>query len=324
MEDLELKEKIFEEYLQSDNTFACLCVSARKLDISCGEFIRYLTEYMSEKSKSKITILFDRLVSIEDEEKIIELLKESGLTPNMLNDRVVAYYSNTHPDVMLFNGKPENRLFNKIKIYERYLNSLKSKEKVDEELINLGYYYVNDFLNSRYSYERYCYQVNIGKDAFKNLLNATKKRFPELYALYNTKMDAEKADRDIQLTQIVNDYMERIKNGGLTYNEFLENTTYGIYEIVKYADSILNNEDAYLFRTVVSPFKIFKRVKGEDIDKLLNFNISYNVNGEIVTIDREIKEYAINYLQERDIPITIEGFRDIVVKKYSDQKIKHL
>ena len=24
MEDLELKEKIFEEYLQSDNTFACL------------------------------------------------------------------------------------------------------------------------------------------------------------------------------------------------------------------------------------------------------------------------------------------------------------
>jgi len=317
LENLEIEA--YHLYLKTNSNLKQMLKESNILHIDIKLFLKLVCSYIEKnKSKSDYAILFQKLENCETYQEVIDAIEISGLTLDYLKLNLASYINYYRPD-MLYYCERYNLLYNKIKMYETYLN----RKNHNPDRINDSYYKqaVQCFIKSNYTLEKFLFVYRILKKEFTPYLQRVKMIDPDLYAEYErTNNYRENTKKEFIKKDVIN-ILNRIKELGADFNsiDFFTLTNFGIEEIIHTADETITSiEDLKLFRFKVGKLRKLKIYSETRIQQLYEHNYTYCINGELIKPTPEDIQNVINFLEENDIPISDITFDDAIKNYFKD------
>lgn len=320
------KQKLaYELFLRSNGIRENMTIGANCLDINLKTFLIYVRDYIKNNIQTEFANVFDTLEQLNTNDEIITYLNSVNLPLNYLESNLLNYIANFRPDVFFKGNNLLTNLRKKLSIYEKYLKNQTITEKYYNQVFNDNVTnIIIDFINSNYSLERYCFMNRITKTTFKQFISKIKQVNPSLYNEYLKNNDKKEKIKNIEISKDVMNILSLIKELNVDFMAYhlFSNTNYGILELVKCADNILNYEDAKLFRMHVKQYVEIKMFREKTIEDIFNETYIFNIDGELVEITNEIKTEVINFLKYNNTPISMEIFKETCIKIHRERK-KH-
>ena len=321
--NLEKRKFAYRLYFESDNLYKAIKAGCRYLGISRKQFLMYVREYIDTiYDKEDFAIVFQKLITFETTEEIIEYLDEQDLSIEYLESKILTYIMEYRPDILFTKNTLLIDLKKKLKIYSNYI---KNKDKRNElpKFVNNDREatLITNFLSSKFSIERFCFQNKITISDFNMKLNRLKSSNPELYLNCQERLNLEKRIKDEEMTKEVFLILNLIKELDNEFNsiDFFINTRHGIKELLKHADKILSNIDAKFFRMNVHAYININMYTDKTLDCILNQKTIDNIDGVLTEVTREDKLEIINFLEENNIPFSNTTFKDATIKYFRNK-----
>ena len=83
----------------------------------------------------------------------------------------------------------------------------------------------------------------------------------------------------------------------------------------------MSKEDYKLLKASISDHKTIDFLKSSRLTSLFKTKFTFNINNDLVQINNEADIYTvINFLNQHDIPICMETFKDGFIKLYKSRK----
>ena len=185
--------------------------------------------------------------------------------------------------------------------------------------MNNNYEIIREFIESPYSLRRFCFNKQISSTLLKKeVITKLKKSNPELLI----ELDNNIKEKDLIMKRnIGNDIysiLERIKEDPINFSliDVCLLSNYDVLELIGECDNYLEGEDRFLFRRRLRPLKVTTSYSIKNIEQLINSKFTFNIDGELVEISKEDIQTVVDYLNNNNIPIYSDVFKNGCIKLY--------
>lgn len=331
------EEAAYNLYINHYNPANGVFKLAHALNIKTDQFIYYVCSYINKYVQKPIyAIVLDKLITIDNNNDVIAYLDSINLPISYIEDNLIPYIIYYNPKTFLHN---DNKLLislrKKINLYKQYLKNedIPKSQNQNTTKYSLAKEIITKFISSNYTIERFCLHERIGCQVFKEHVQTLKtesknqkkeNRNEDFITLYDIYLNCLNNKDEIFKNTIVDDVhiifnkIKELENDFCSIDVFA-NTLFGIHEILKFADNILNMEEAKLFRSCVSKYKKVSSFSPKVIETLFHDTITINIDNELILIDNTTKSIIIDYLQENNIPICNDSFRNACIRYYQEK-----
>ena len=320
-------QKTYEVYIKSYGNMDIINKEIEELDLNLDTYAEIILNYIKYNiSRSNYAKFFDHLdlINPNDQKSIVTYCSNSNIKIRDMLDNLDSYILMYRPD-MLFNQERASFLRKKLNIYQDYLNSL-NQRSVYTTSISYFKQIFQVFMESNFSMLRFCYQYRILTSQFNTYLKKIEKEDTVLYNEIIANISLKEQIKDETIEQDVYEILEKIKELGNDFSiiDFYSLTNYSCNEIIQKADQILNIQDKKLLRFYVSSYKPIKVYTDNEINRLLQEKIIFNIDNNLIEIPDDIKEEIINNLTSCNVPITTSSFHDACFRYYRGKLAKSL
>ena len=314
-----LNKLCYQDFIRCNNNVKMIEASAILNNLTVEEFLNNVYLYIKENiEEPEFVKILDKLGNCNTNEEIINYLDSIQIDFKYLNNNVLPYFLNYRPHLIYLDNSHVNDLKSKLKVYEVYLyrklNPLRSTSKdLDEDFINN----INEFINSKYSLSRFCYNKGLSITQITRSISKIKNNYPDIYEKFLEYIELNDNIKEQTIEFDVKNILNYIKeNNGISIIDLCGLTNFGILELTKASEKVLDKDDNLLFRQTIKHYNQIDYLKDERLTRLFKTDFVYNINDNLIKITEEDKYTIINYLYELDIPIcneTIhEGFKKLL------------
>ena len=332
----------FEEFVKANNNLSIINQKAELLGFSLNGFLKIVQNYINiHIPKTECEKILNDLYNCSNNKQIITYLNSNNnINIDSLINNILPFFKNIKPYTFyLFPNKV-------IEFTEILLNYKKTTNEPVKTYPNSNIEkqknIVMDFINSKYSLKRFCFNNNISLRNFRNYVMELKKEKvlddngDYLYITYINNLEFKENMKKVFLKQDVYKILEQIKLKQINFSliDFCLLTNYDISEVVEEADKVLEDvNDCRLIRTILksnldefcSKFGRKLNYFGEQkIFNLFKIKFSRQIDDKIIELQDEDKYAIISYLQSNNIPICGETFQECcnIIYKKKEELIK--
>ncbi len=295
------------------------------LKLTETRFFDHVKSYIfNNKMKPEYAKIFDHLILLDSDEEINSYLESTKKSFKYLKDNILSYFLYYRPELYYFKEEEISKLTKKIENYGIYLYKKDRPKTSINGISQTAKEIVLEFINSKYSIFRFCFNKGISKQIFLRYLNIVKKEDEDLYEEYTYILAQKEARKDEELQQDIYSIIEFIDNndGKIDLFDLSKLSVYDISEIVKKADQILDPINAKKFRMLVNPLRNIRTLPIHQINALLQTSFKLNINSEIIEVMNDDKQEIIENLKTCGVPVSNETFQEACKRFYSQRKIK--
>ena len=327
----DLGNLMYNDYLQMlkshDNPLIWFEIEASRYKTNTSIILKVLKNYIETKlEKPEFVNIFQKL---KEENNSYEYLFFNNITPSYLKEHLEEYLIYYRPEYKL---RYDNKLFNTYKeLIRKYSNYYQKQINIKENDNNKKI--VLEFINSKYSLERFCIVKGLTLNDFNSKKNGifikTMKNDKELYTKFLFSLERKEKDMILNISNDIKNILNKIYTLGNDFSliDLFLSTNYGIMELIKVADNILNIEDLKLFRKYMNicyrDYAIHGNfMKSERINLLITSSYTITIDNELIETTKEERERVINFLQKHEIPINSKIFTIALTRYYKENKRK--
>jgi len=320
---LEYAKKIHDIYLKFNNNEDKIKELANNLELPIHIFLQYVKYYIEiSPNIFDYVKIFNSMLAFDNIEDTIELLNNSNLSTYYLKSNLVAFTTRYKPNLLYKKQDTYSKLSQDLNYYIRYLKDSDLPTYQANEAIDYNSKHViTEFILSKLSVERFCFQKKITKERFESYLKRVKKFDEQLYQKCLCSKDFKKALKNQLIENDIYNFLSLIKNNesNFTSVDFYLNTTFSVKEVLKATDEKASNnslsyDDSKLLRNKITCFKSMKIFDKKAIDEFLNSKFTFNIDDNLIDFKLEEKYLILTFLLENDIPISFETIREAFIK----------
>ena len=316
-------------YSHADGNINNLKEYAEKLNISIETFLQLVTNYIiKNKNNPGYIQILDKLLKLPEERSNL-FLKHCNFNIEHMENRFIKYILEYRP-ILLLDENKKALLRSRLYEYKKFVLNQEEKKHnplvpdLNENQLNLAI----SFISSKYSLERFCLLNRISMEIIKKLESPLRAHHKKLYHDYLRKLKTIDELKEETINNDVLKLLELVKSldNNFTTIDYFRNTIFGIKEILKAADGILNPDDNKTLRKKISIIKEVKAFSEKSIEGIFSEKTILKINDELINISAEVKLQVIEFLQENEIPISNITLKDanIITTLYLILKKKNI
>lgn len=319
-----IEELCYNLYLKNERNFKIFNECCLYLNIPLDVFFKNVVDYINQnKVIPEFVKILNKLTDITEKEQVVEYLKNIPLDYKILRTNLMSYFINYRPDIYYSNEILKKTICDNLTFFETYI--AKSNKPCNCELKDINEVakeIITDYVNSNYSINRFCYNKNITSTNFKKYVQIVKKNYPELYEIYIESTNKKDMIKNSTIQNDVYNILEKIKeNPEFSIIDYLLITNYDVFEIIAIADNILSFDDIKLIRRTIRPIRYVNRLCEKQVTNIINSNFVFNINDELIALTKDDIIVILEFLKEKNIPLSNESFNDACIK-YLNKKLK--
>jgi len=319
-----IESTCYNYYLKCNNDIDKIKICAELLKLSVEEFLKSAFFYIEKNiKKPEYVKLLDTFSLLQTDEEVIKFFDNFKVDFNYLNNNLISYYLNYRPHIFFLQNQELYRVREMLRKYDNYLYRKMDPVRTNTfDSENYASNTIKAFINSHYSKKRFCFNNSIGCLAFKDYISVIKKNDKELYDEYLTNLKIKDYEKKETIVYDILNILDKLKQDfdNFTLIDFCIMTNYHPTELIEEADKILELEDRKLFRLKLGAFDAKDSLRDERLTRLFKTDYNFNVDNEIINISEEEKYAVISYLNQYNIPICNETFRDGCIKLIKKRK----